>query len=612
MPTPSSTSPNDPASTRRLADYRLLRVNLTEHASQVEQIPEAWLKRYIGGKGLGSKYMLEEMPPGIDPLAPESKMFFVAGPVTATTFPTGNRYGILYKSPLTGTYAESYSGGGAVQQMRAAGYFVVVVEGASPEWITLHVSNAGVEFLPADHLLGKDTHETYHALEASARRDVDVLCIGPAGEDLVKIANVQNNLYHSAGRCGPGAVLGSKKLKAIAFEGRDRPLLNQDPAFKQQVRKMLQMLRDKPELYGKEGVYRKYGTPIIVDWTNELPCFPTRYFTGAYSEYYKQFNADAIIAQILKKRTGCWNCPFTCGKYVEVEDGPFACALEGPEYETIYAFGGLCDVRDVGAIAKLNDYCDRAGMDTISAGSLCGLAIEARRRDRLPADAGLTIEYNDPESVLAFLQDIAHRRGIGADFAEGTKHVAQKYHLEDLAMHVKGLDFAGYDPRAFRGFTLSYGVSPEGPTHLRSVYHGVERNLPDRLSYEKKAERMLPEEDRMAILDSLIVCKFVRGVLDWDAIVDLYNVIFDAEATVADLRAIAGEVVTMSRQFNAREGFSRKDDYMPDRAYAEDLEDRDGTPFGLDRARYDQMLDEYYALRGWSKDGIPPDPDDAS
>ncbi|MBD3352285.1 MAG: aldehyde:ferredoxin oxidoreductase, partial [Candidatus Lokiarchaeota archaeon] len=328
------------------SDRILLRIDLSSKTFSTEEIPDQYLSQYIGGKGLGSKYLLDELKPRIDPLGPDNKLIFVAGPVTATNFTTGNRYGILYKSPLTGTFAESYSGGGAVQRMRGAGYFMVIISGQMSSPTYLYISEKGVEFRDAKSLWGKDTHSTYHKLTSNDKKFLDILCIGPAGENLVKIANIQNNLYHSAGRCGPGAVMGSKKLKAIVFEGKKRPLLNKKLEFKQVVRKMYKKMKQHPELYGKEGVYRKYGTPIIVDWTNKLGCFPTRYFSAGYSKYYRNFNAETIIETVLKKRVGCWNCSFTCGKYVEIVEDPYQCSLEGPEYETIAAFGGFCDVHD--------------------------------------------------------------------------------------------------------------------------------------------------------------------------------------------------------------------------------------------------------------------------
>jgi aldehyde:ferredoxin oxidoreductase len=586
-------------------DYRVLRVDLNKKETEIEEIPLEVIKKYIGGKGIGSKYLLDEIKPKIDPLGPKNKILFVAGPLTATYFPTSNRYGILYKSPLTGTYAESYSGGGAAQKMRAAGYFMVIISGKSSTPVYLNITESRVEFKDASMIWGKDTIETYHYLGADARRDLDIMCIGPAGENLVKIANVQNNQHHSAGRCGPGAVLGSKNLKAIVFSGNRKPSLNSKEAFKDLVQKVLQKLRDLPHLYGSEGVYKKLGTPTIVDWTNELGCFPTRYFTAGFSEYSENFNAQALIEQILVKRVGCWNCPFTCGKYTEVKEGPYICALEGPEYETIAAFGGMCDVRDIRAIAMLNEYCDRVGIDTISAGSLCGLAIEAKRRGRLPESEKLKIDYNKPLEILEFLKDLVNKRGLGADFAMGTKYVAEKYHLEDLAMHIKGLDFAGYDPRAFRGFTTSYGVAPEGPTHLRSTFHSIEKDLPDYLGYEGKVVKMIDFEDKMVLIDSLIVCKFIRTVLDWETLIEIYYTVFDERIDKEGLKKITNEIITLSRKFNIREGFSREDDQMPERIYKEKIINRYGVKLGLDYKKYNKMLDEYYEFRGWDKNGIP-------
>jgi len=587
--------------------YRLLRINLKTEKIKMEEISIDLMKKFIGGKGIGTKFILDEIKPKINPLGPDNKIIFVAGPLTGTIFPTTNRYGIIYKSPLTGTYAESYSGGGVAQKMRATGYFMIIIENQFETPHYLYVTENDVEFRDASELWGLDTIETYYKLKNELHKEIDVMIIGKAGENLVRIANVQNNLHHSAGRCGPGALMGSKKLKAIVFFGNKKPILNKNPNFRKLTKKVLQKLREKPELYGSDGLYKRFGTPSIVEWANELGCFPTRYYQMGYSEYSDKFDAQALISTILKQRRGCWNCPFTCGKYVEVEEGPFKCKLEGPEYETIAAFGGVCDIRDIKAIAKINEYCDRVGIDTISAGNLCGLAIEAKKRGRLPNSSNLKIDYNKPLEVLEFLKDIVNRRGLGADFAEGTKYVADKYNLHDFAMHVKGLDFAGYDPRAFRGFALSYGVAPEGPTHLRSSFHNVERLLPNYLSYENKVPLMIEYEDMMALIDSFIFCKFLRGIMNWEIFLEIYNTIYEENIDLEELRSIVGYIITLSRIFNVREGFSRKDDYLPDRVYKEKIKTKYGTELSLDYEKYDKMLDEYYELRGWSKDGIPKD-----
>ena len=583
----------------------LLRVNVTDHSFRIEEISPVLMQRYIGGKGIGSHFLIDEVNPKVDPLSDGNKLIFVVGPLTGTTFPTSNRIGLLFKSPLTGTYAESYAGGGTGIHMLEAGYVALIIEGRSAAPIYLHIMEKGVKFYPASDLWGKNTVETSQILLERHNCNGDrsqVLCIGPAGENLVSIASIQTSTNRSIARCGPGAVMGSKNLKAILFQGHHIPTLKENPLFKFFIKKLMQRIASLPELYGKNGTYRRLGTASIVDWANELGCFPTRYFTACYSDFKDTFDSNAML-KYLQKRTGCRYCPFPCSKQVQVIDGPFQCNVEGPEYETIAIFGGVCDIRDIRAIAKINEYCDLVGIDTISAGNLVGLGIEAKRRKRLPVN--FPVDYNDPSGTIQFLSDIVFKRGIGQIFAKGTKYVAQYFHIEDLAMHVKGLEFAGYEPRAFRGFALSYGVAPEGPTHLRSVYHATEIRQKDRFSYENKVDPLINWEDRMVFFDSLIICKFLRAVLDWDELCELYNIIFSTNVTVPELRALANHIVTLSRIFNLRAGFTRADDYMPDRAYTERLIHRNGQEMILDRVKYGIMLDEYYSKRGWSREGVP-------
>ncbi|MHA1821369.1 MAG: aldehyde ferredoxin oxidoreductase family protein [Promethearchaeota archaeon] len=588
-------------------DYKLLRINLSQKRYSREYIEEGLLKKYIGGKGLASYFLLKEVPPHIDPLGPENKLIFTCGPLSGTIFPTGNRYGVLFKAPLMGTYGECYSGGRLAERFRASGYFMIIIEGVSEEPVYLYISDKKIEFRDAYHLWGMDTHETYYTLIPEKTNKMSALMIGPAGENMVKFATIQNDLYHSLARGGPGAVMGSKKLKAIVFEGNYKVRLNTKPEFKAFVKKIGKRIRSLPHIYGPEGTYQKYGTASIVTWANEFGCFPTEYFYKGYSEYYGNFDAEYLINNLLVKREGCWNCPFRCRKYIEVKEGPFQCEIEGPEYETIASIGGMSDIRSMEAIAKINDFCDRMGLDTISAGSLYGLAVECKKKGRIPGIEKLNIGYNKPLALLRFLRDLIKKGGIPGEFANGTKYIEQKYDLKDIAFHVKGLDFAGYDPRAFRGFALSYGVSPEGPTHLRSVFHSKEIKMPNRLEYEGKPAMMASEEDRMAIIDSLITCKFIRDALEWEYIPELYNSIFNEHYDLDAMHKIAGSIINLSRKFNNREGFNRNNDYLPIRAYTEPLPQNFTDPYIIDREKYDKMLDEYYQLRNWTKDGIVKD-----
>src|SRR5271157_136084 len=589
-----------------MSEFMLLHIDLASEVIDQQELSMDFLQEWIGGKGLGTRLLLDEVDPLIDPFDPQNKIIFVTGPLIGTSFPTANRYGILFKSPLTGTYAETYSGGSVAINMRSAGFFGIVIEGRSENPIYLCLAEGVVNFYDAGDLWGKDTFEVETILQqrhgSSAGNSSNVICIGPAGENLVRFACVQNDLYHSAGRCGAGAVMGSKNLKALVFRGNYRTNLQEKPSFKALTREIMKKISNNPQVYGKHGNFQRTGTIGVVDWTNELACFPTRYFTSCQSQFKDNYDAEAML-KILVAHEGCRRCPFPCGKLVKVPDGPFSCKVMGPEYETVAAFGGICDIHDINAIAKINEYCDRMGLDTISAGNLCGLGIEANQRNRLSLE--FPANYNDPKGILRVLDDITYRRGIGNFFAEGITRVAQHFQLEDLAMHVKGLEFAGYDPRAFRGFALSYGVAPEGATHLRSCLYATEIHEPDRFSYENKVDKLIEAEDRMAVLDSLIVCKFLRGVLDWDALCHIYSVIFDQPIEIPELRELAGRVITLSREFNIVAGFGRRDDYLPDRVYLEPLFDKHGIEINLDREKYDRMLDEYYSKRGWTQDGIP-------
>jgi len=587
--------------------FRLLRISLDpSHLMSglpygEEEIPNDILRQYIGGKGIGTKILWDEVGADVDPLSPKNKLIFVTGPATGTKMATANRYGVLFKSPLTGIYAESYSGGYLAPKIRASGFDIIIIEGRAQKPVYIVIEDGKIEYKNAKDLWGETTYETEDYIKETEGSDFGVLCIGPAGENLVKFACIENDKWRSAGRTGAGAVMGSKNLKAIAFKGSRKPEIENPQLFEEVVKETLKSIREKDAVYGKKGVFPYYGTPGMVNTSNMVGFFPTRYWSQGKYEFKDEIGPDKMIETILVKRRACWNCPFGCGKVCEVKDGPYKCKVEGPEYETIYAFGGLCDIRDIKAIAKINDYCDQMGLDTISAGNLAGFAIEAKKAGKIDVDFDL--DYNNPDSILKLLELITFRKGIGNIFADGTRSAAEKLGLENIAVHVKGLDFGGYDPRAFRGMALSFAVSPIGPTHLRSTFYAAEGTMPDRLSYENKVERLIDWEDRMTLLDSLILCKFLRGVMDWERITKIFSAIFGVDATIDELKEISARINTLSKMYNVREGLSRKDDNLPDRFFEEALPEN--PEHILDRDKFKKMLDEYYELRGWDNEGKP-------
>ncbi len=566
-----------------------------------ETISNEVLRSYLGGKGIGTKILWDEVKEEVNPLGPKNKLIFVTGPATGTRLPTANRYGVLFKSPLTGVYAESYSGGYLAPRIRATGFDVIICEGKARHPVYLIIDESGIQFKNAEKLWGKTTYDAEDYIQEQHGKDFGVLCIGPAGENLVRFACIENDKWRSAGRTGAGAVMGSKNLKAIAFRGSKKPNVENPKLFEKVVKETLEAIRQNEGAFGKKGAFPYYGTPGMVNTSNAIGFFPTRYWSQGKQEYKDEIGPDKMIETILIQRKACWNCPFGCGKLCEVKDGPYQCKVEGPEYETIYAFGGLCDIRDIKAIAKINDYCDQMGLDTISAGNLAAFAIEARKAGKI--DLNFNLDYNSPDSVLKLLELITYRKGIGDVLADGTRIAAEKLGLERMAVHVKGLDFGGYDPRAFRGMALSFAVSPIGPTHLRSTFYALEISMDDRLSYENKVETLISWEDRMTIMDSLIVCKFIRSVMSWERIAELYSAIFGVEATEDDVKEIAARITTLSRMYNVREGLTRNDDMLPERFFEETLPEN--PEHVLDRAKFNKMLDEYYELRGWNAEGIP-------
>lgn len=559
------------------------------------------MKLYLGGKGIGTKILWEEVKVKVDPLSPENKLIFVIGPVTGTRLATANRYGVLFKSPLTKCYAESYSGGHLAPKIKASGYDVVICEGKAKRPIYIVINEGIVEFKNAENLWGKTTYETEDYIHEEEGKDFGVLCIGPAGENLVLFACIENDKWRSAGRCGAGAVMGSKNLKAIAFKGTRQPEITNPELYNEVVKETLDEIKAKEAVYGKNGNFPYYGTPGMVNTSNSIGFFPTKYWSQGTYEFKDEISAEKMIDTILIQRKACWNCPFGCGKLCEVKEGPYQCKVEGPEYETIFSFGGICDIRNIDAIAKINDYCDQMGLDTITAGNTVGFAIEAKKAGKI--DENFDIDYNNPDSVLKLLELIVFRKDIGNIFAEGTRLAAKKLGLEKIAVHVKGLEFGGYDPRAFRGMALSFAVSPIGATHLRSTFYAFESTMPDRLSYENKAELLIDWEDRMTIFDSLIICKFLRSVMSWERLAKIYSAIFGIEANEEDIKQIAARTNTLCRLYNVREGLTRKDDMLPARFFEQPLPEN--PEHVLDKNKFKKMLDDYYKLRGWDSDGKP-------
>jgi aldehyde:ferredoxin oxidoreductase len=575
---------------------RILIIDTTRRTTQVEPVDEKILQQYLGGKGLATHLLLTYNPPGVDPLAPENHLIVATGPLTDSPVFGSCRYGVFSKSPLTGFYAESYSGGRAAVPVSRTGYDAVVITGAAPDPVWIEITDDAVAFHDARHLWGKDTYETEDAVkQACGVKDAAALVIGPAGENLVKFAVIENDYWRSAGRTGMGAVMGSKNIKALVFHGEQERSFHDPEKMKQYARTMAKDLNQHPAT----RTYRSQGTPVMVDGLNKAGAFPARYWSQGTCDHFEKINAAAMAEKLGARPRSCKTCFMGCGKLVTVRQGRHAgLKLEGPEYETIYAFGGLCMIDSIEEIAWLNDLCDRLGIDTITAGNLAALAIEASGRGKIKEK----LAYGDADAVADLLNKIARREGIGGLLADGIKTAAPEMGMADMAVHVKGMEPAGYDPRVLKGMGLAYAVSPRGACHLRSTFYKPElAGMIDPDQIDGKAELFLDFEDRCTLFDTLILCRFYRDFYPWEELSALTAMATGITLSKEALQATASRVTNLTRRFNLQEGLTLKDDFLPARLLTEKLPNGKGIT-GPELTR---LVQDYYRLRGWDENGIP-------
>ena len=570
---------------------KLLRIDLTRQSYTQETIPDDVFKQYLGGKGLGSYLLLQNIKPGTDPLAPDNKLIFTTGPSTDTAMVGSSRYGVFGKSPLTGGYAESYAGGKVAPAMRRTGYDAIIFEGAADKPVMVEISDTGITFHDASGLWGLDTYAAEEeALKKVAAQNAQALVIGPAGENLVRFACIENNRWRSAGRAGMGALMGSKKLKAVVLHGSARAEIADPELLKDVVKKIRDLGKGNP---GVEN-YRNYGTTVMVKIMNGARAFPNRYWNRAVDPGWESLSGDTFLQQYQVKPAACSNCFMACGKRVSITSGEHAgLELEGPEYETIYAFGGLCSINRLDQVAYLNDLCDRLGMDTITAGNLVGLVMEGRERGLLDAP----VRYGDAGAAAELVKQMARRTGLGEILSLGIKEAAPRLGLQEIAIHVKGMEPPGYDPRVLKGMGLAYATSARGACHLRATFYKPElAGMIDPATTEGKAELFIDFENRLTIFNTQILCVFFRDLITWETLIELNKAITGLEFTKDELWGVANRIIDATHTFNRQQGFDRQDDTLPDRLFNEKVNDGQN---GITRDELNRMVDDYYQLRGW-------------
>ena len=569
---------------------QLLRVDLSKKKTTIEPIPNPVLRSYLGGKGLGSYLLLKENPPHIDPFSPKNRLIFTLGPLADTPFYGSSRYAVFTKSPQTGIYSESYSGGKITFGFSRTGYDAILIEGKSDRPIFLEISDKRVAFHSASELWGKETYEAEELILKRVGKEAGALVIGPAGENLVKFAIIESEHGRSFGRAGIGAVMGSKKLKGIAFHGKKR----REVADPSSLKRLSQEFKDRVKDNEIVHIYKNYGTPMLVSIMNTIGAFPTQYWSKGTLEGWEGISAESLMERCQVNSIACPHCFMACGKISEVKQGRHqGLRIRGPEYETIYAFGGLCMVKSIEEIIYLNDLCDRLGMDTITAGNLAAFAIEASKIKKIKEK----LQYGDVDGIAEVLNKIAYRKGVGKVLSEGVRHAAKVWGMEEAAIHVKGLEPAGFDPRVLKGMGLAYATSDRGACHLRATFYKSELSGqigPDQI--KGKAKLFVDYEDKMTLFDALILCRFYRDLITWEDLQEILKSTCNLSLKKKEMKTMTSGIINLARTFNQREGMTKKEDKLPRRFFREVLQ---GTEKTIQSEDLDFMLKEYYQLRGW-------------
>ena len=589
---------------------KILRVNLTTHKVTTEDVDPKIARDYLGGRGWAIHYLYKEMDPMADPLSPENKLIFATGPLTATPAPTGNRYMVVTKSPLTGALAHSNSGGEFPTWMKRTGFDLYIFEGKSPEPVYLFVNEDQVEVRSAAHVWGKDTHETTDILKAETSEEARVACIGPAGENLALMAAIMNDKHRAAARSGVGAVMGSKNLKAVVAMGSKNPPLH-DPEGMRTL--SVETSKNVGADVKKGSNMRIYGTSYVPQVTNTLGILPTHNFLQGTFEHVHNVDGDALKNQYLIRHTPCYRCPLSCGRLTEVPDGPYKGKGEGPEYETISSLGTGCGVSNLAALVKANYLCNEYGMDTISTGMTIAAAMEMYEKGYIPEEViGQPLKFGDHDAMIAMIKLMAYNEGFGKELAQGSYRLAEKYGHPEIAVTTRKQEFPGYDPRGSQGMGLLYATSNKGASHMEGdVAYEEVFGVPVKenpLTTEGKPELVKHFEDSFALMDSSGVCVFVgiRYMFNKDRMIlpqtlaNMMNLSTGAGYTAEEALRAADRVYTLERMFLLKAGST--EDTLPHRMLHEPLPD---GPAKGKVVELDKMLPEFYKLRGWDERGWP-------
>ncbi|MDP8003161.1 MAG: aldehyde ferredoxin oxidoreductase family protein [Caldisphaera sp.] len=604
--------------------FRLARINLSDNKWKEEKVDEKTLRKYIGGRGLGTYFALKEIPKGIDPLGELNKIYIIAGPLTGTgAFQTG-RYHVVSKSPLTGFLGDSNSGGNFGPWLRFSGFDGIIIEGKSEYPLWLSISDGDIKFNDATNLWGKGVYYTEKLIREKVNMSNEaigsLLSIGPAGENKSKIAAIINDRYRAAARTGLAAVLGSKKLKAIWVYGR-RNLLKEmfdSKKFISEAKKLTDKIMENPV----SQALNQLGTLVLMNMTNSLGGLPTKNWTNGI--YDKAFNisGEYLADTYLKAKKGCWGCTIQCSRVSEVSSGPYKTPIsEGPEYESTWAHGANILIDDISSIIKMNYLENDMGFDTISLGNTISTLMELyemAKNGKLPEDkakelldllnmSGIEPTWGNKDAVIQLIYEAAFRNKIGDLIADGAKNLAEHFGAPDVAIHVKGLELPAYDPRALNSMALSYATSNRGGCHLRSYSVAFDMiGAPEKwdpLAKDiKKVKGIKDQQDWFSVVDSLVICKFNMFSTGPDDYIEVIKAVTGWNNITSEELMVTGErIYNAERLFDIREG--NYIDTLPNRILEDPLPD--GPAKGHTGKEWlDFYLPQYYKIRNWDN-GVP-------
>jgi aldehyde:ferredoxin oxidoreductase len=595
-----------------MIERRLLRVNLKNGGVGVESIPEKTLKDFIGGRGIGIKYLYDELKPNVDPLGEENKLIFISGPLAGSGAQSASRWIVTTKSPLTGTYTRSVGGGDFAAWMRFADFDAIILEGKSEKPVYLYIEDNKYELKDAGDLWGKNTVETQESLKKIYSNRIRIACIGPAGERLVKISGILSD-RRIAARGGVGAVMGSKSLKAIVINASPPPKLHDPQRFKELIKEQVNIFRAG----GEQFIHFSEAGTVMPEVMNSLGIFPVKNFRGGTIDNFEKIAGDEYF-KIKEKNTGCYTCMIHCGNIFHVKEGKYAGASsEGPEYESLWSFTGPINSTDIGATIAADSLCDDLGLDTISAGGAIGFAFELFEKGIITKSDtdGLELKYGDHEILHTLLKKIAYKEGFGEILSEGVKRAAEKIGkgAEKYAMHVKGQELPGYEPRGAKAHGINYATSNVGANHnygyaMQEIFGIPIPRAVDRFAEEGKGDIVKFNQDMVALMEVGIACAFpsLFGWFNPEILSKMLVASMGMEefANIQNLMVVGDRIYNLERAFNVREGYNRKDDVLPERFLKEPLENAVAGVGEMYR-KFDKMIDEYYNVRGWNNNGIP-------